>query len=1092
MYFYFVINYNIFWTHSLLYFFFGGHLLVLNMGDTEGDVLYYRSPDGSLRPFRDPGVIHRSADETGGIKRRTRQPSVVSGTTKIVYKPYPVYNSDYYDDYYYLLLFGLGIFFIFLIIVAILAVYVGPNNRFDGDDDDGGSALVQEAKRSILADPQDNKKKEAYDILKSSIRERNGKIPGRTASHEYDCPAGTVPTQGQYAYLSNVRCLPNYTWPVAVDETIINTNVSPCDSFSQYACSGWRGTGSRAFTFSSLTNAKVLRMVQNLDAIGDKLVWNPSSDKTFGRLQRPESPHVTPQESISTEREIFSTFAQTCHASLLDIPTDSALVQKSDLLSTMITSVEKINDNDWISLGRHYGASSCVGVSPLFHIRTESDIFDNSVPMFYVQPKGMIGVDVNSKKHEIYLEEACVHANNYLYDAYKPTIEKTEQLKEFWSNCYTLTSQLETSLSSLFDEIVNTPNYHGETMEESIVKYVTENKRMDKRKILEESGPFFTSLFFSGFVDGLSTCTGTDNNAYDSTIHATINRAINTYFDWGEEEGIPAPTRGSTLSRENLYIWVEYPKYFDGMYSIMEGSLEKPEKQTKETFHSLKMILMAGLAADNLEVSGYYAAFDFDQVTLTNGKYEPYHGHYDEEDVKANEKTFVFTPFVPFEDSSWIKEMDEQTQKVEQNPRIKRLKASGQHTVIRKKNMKNIVSVGTGEKEMHQVEPFSLSVDASWPNYAWFTCVDIATVYFPEIVDNSFASFTTTPEDRRTVAYIIDNLIYSLIDDMANSTLVDSKTKQVLQEKANNIAKRIAVPWETDDIAIGNSNNAGNKRYPVPVDHSEIGLEGKDFYLDTLRIRKWAMSREIRSYLDKIRFGRSMSNRAGSNSMHFQMSTSATNAFYNPMEQNINILAGIMKPPFYHPKYTPTSLYATIGTIIGHELAHSVDANSIYFDKYGNLNYSNLNKKEKNNYQNREQCFVEEYSNKKTLLGNNVNSEKTLSENIADNAGMQSAWDALKEYLKETKQKGEDITSELLKKTAQEFTLAYAQMWCTNSNTQEEQARIQIDVHSPPQVRVDRSLSNLIDKETNKYVMELAWGCSKKDGMVNKNRCAMW
>lgn len=997
-----------------------------------------------------------------------------------------VYHESSYDDSFWWIVFGIFAFFIFFIFVAAIASYHTHPDDYCCDDDDGVAPIVRETQRAIEEDPTESKKSEAFKILKNSLKDR-GKV-NRKGQHsngdgKSQCPSGMVKSKGgQYAFISTSNCLPNYTAPMAVDASIIKgynrengmleiswDRNERCTSFASFACSGWKGTGSRSFTYSSITNEKVLRMVENLDAIGDHLHWNPESgvkkiDEKEGEGDKHDNVEENGHETIASEREVFSAYIQKCHSTLDEIPAQIEQVKHHEILTEMIHAVFSFEEFDWEQLGSAYGVSACMGVNPLFHLRTETDLFDNSEPLFYIQPKGFVGLETNVRKRSIYIHEACKHIQEYTEEA---GIKLPE---DFVTPCYYSVESLEKQLSKALNSALNENdrNSKDDSFERYISKFELEGdsstKDVDMRKLISNDSPFFSGDFFRGFMKKLTQCT------------------------LGESSEI--------IPEDKMFVWTEYSKYFDSLSEMISSDPSKKE----EMFKSFRMMLVTSLAVDNLEVIGFFAASDYDHVvgggsiieeplkpSKIAGKKSDDEIHNREDFIGSPEHQFLSRGFVPYNSNF-----------MESTPRIIRLNGDRKHSIIRKKNLKKI-SVDSTKKERDETsfggEPFSLSGSADWTNYAWFTCIDIAQTYFPEIVDNSFASFTTSVEDRAKVAKLTDSLLDSLVEDMQSSDMLDETTKDALTEKTQNILKRIAVPWESSTTAELEEQYRLNKnpvtRYPVPIDHSEIGIKGKDFYEDTILIRRWAIRQEMKDYIDRINSGGEIK-RNGLKSLHFSMKTSETNAYYSPLENNINILSGIMKPPFFHKDYTKVSLYATMGSIVGHELSHSLDKTGVLFDKYGNLNVSMLSSDARAQYENREQCFVEQYKKYKTTLGNTVDSEKTLSENIADNAGIQASWDALRKRLKQEDGFSFSNNPEGLTQIAKEFTLSYAQMWCTNRGPDEEKFVMSIDVHSPPQIRIDRTLSNLIDKETGRYVMDIGWGCEEKHKMINKPRCAVF
>ena len=926
---------------------------------------------------------------------------------------YVTYHSyDSYDDGWWWIFFVVIGFFVLLFVIAAIAGYHGDSHYYDDDDD--ASTFVREVERGIEEDPTDSKKSEAFKILKKSLKER-GKVNRKSGDSSGTCPKGTIPANGGYVLISSSDCIPNYTSPVAFDESIINRKVSPCKSFSEFACSGWKGNQGRSFTYSSSSNKKVLRMVENLDAIGDKLNW--------GQDKKVEDRDGQISESVSTERSIFSTFVQECHSAINDIPDSLEKVGNHWLLDRLITMINSQKGN-WRTLGSHFGISTCMGSNPLFHIRAETDMFDNRKPLFYVQPKGFVGMESNIRKRSFYIMDSCEH----LYSNY---IENSNDKNKEEDSCLRDIEDLEQTLLDYFKLSMEEMNRHSK--DDSFEDFFTDGKKeADKRKSIHDASPFFRGEFFLGFTEGLVRCVSSNET--------------------------------KSLDPEDIFIWTEYSDFFDQLDTLTNGE--------KETFDKMKLMLMISLISDQLEVIGFFAAGDYDHV-VDNGKF-PIDNKDHFRDIPPLKSRLLHIPTPYYDEFS------------ENNPRLKRL--SGVHSKIRVQNLRKIFQY---DGEGFEKEPFSLSPNPEWLNYAWFTCIDIAEAYMPEIVDNSFASFTTTVEDRANIAHLIDTLLESLVNDMKTSDMLDDATKESLTDKTNNILKRIVVPWETNIEAELEEQRLGRRslRYPIPVDHTQIGISGNDFYGDTVLLRRWAVRAEVEDYIKRLDPKNNMK-RFGENNLVFGMSTSQTNAYYSPLENNINILAGIVHPPFFHKDYTVTSKYATMGAIIGHELSHSLDKTGVLFDKYGNLNTSILSADARAKYEKREDCFFQQYSKYKTVLGNVVDAEKTISENIADNAGLQASWDAMKKIISDKSE--EEITQKELSRIAKEFTLSYAQIWCTNREPEEEKRIMDMDVHSPAQVRIDRTLSNLIDKDTGKYVMNIAWGCKNEDTMINKKRCAVF
>ena len=68
---------------------------------------------------------------------------------------------------------------------------------------------------------------------------------------------------------------------------------------------------------------------------------------------------------------------------------------------------------------------------------------------------------------------------------------------------------------------------------------------------------------------------------------------------------------------------------------------------------------------------------------------------------------------------------------------------------------------------------------------------------------------------------------------------------------------------------------------------------------------------------------------------HLTMQTAQVNAMYNPQNNSINILAGILSGEIYNENMSYEKKLGGIGTVIGHEISHAFDTNGSQFDKDG-------------------------------------------------------------------------------------------------------------------------------------------------------------
>ncbi|SFL06722.1 putative endopeptidase [Lachnospiraceae bacterium KH1T2] len=86
-------------------------------------------------------------------------------------------------------------------------------------------------------------------------------------------------------------------------------------------------------------------------------------------------------------------------------------------------------------------------------------------------------------------------------------------------------------------------------------------------------------------------------------------------------------------------------------------------------------------------------------------------------------------------------------------------------------------------------------------------------------------------------------------------------------------------------------------------------------------------------------FNRSLIGKAQDKDMWAEsMDILSCNAFYNPQDNTINMIIGMMDEPFYSDDMSTEELYASIGAFwAGHEISHAFDNNGAQFDADGNL-----------------------------------------------------------------------------------------------------------------------------------------------------------
>jgi putative endopeptidase len=172
------------------------------------------------------------------------------------------------------------------------------------------------------------------------------------------------------------------------------------------------------------------------------------------------------------------------------------------------------------------------------------------------------------------------------------------------------------------------------------------------------------------------------------------------------------------------------------------------------------------------------------------------------------------------------------------------------------------------------------------------------------------------------------------------------------------------------------------------------------------------------------------------------------NAVNLPVRNALNFPAGILSPPFFDPRATAAANYGAIGATIGHEISHSFDDQGAKFDAHGR--YANWwTKDDLARFEASGAALAAQFSAYKPLPGLAVNGKQTLSENIADLAGLGVAYDAWRASLH-----GEPAPAQDGFSGEEQFFVAFAQSWQEKERDERLRDRLLTDGHAPPHYRV--------------------------------------
>ena len=283
--------------------------------------------------------------------------------------------------------------------------------------------------------------------------------------------------------------------------------------------------------------------------------------------------------------------------------------------------------------------------------------------------------------------------------------------------------------------------------------------------------------------------------------------------------------------------------------------------------------------------------------------------------------------------------------------------------------------------------------------------------YFPE-------------SSKERMIQLVKNLQSAFAQRIEENTWMTAATKAKALEKL-----------QAFDIKIGYSDKWQNMDSVFVIDDAKS-------LLDNVKNVQEAASK----YIISKRWGKPVDKKL------WHMTPQTVNAYYDPSTNSINFPAAILQPPFFDPEVDDAANYGAIGAVIGHEMSHGFDDQGCQFDKEGNMK-NWWTDEDKKNYDARTKVLVDWFNQQEVIPGLKVNGEKTLGENIGDNGGLNVAYRALENSMKQNPLTDKDGFT-----PSQRFFLAWGRVWASNVAPQFVAYIVNSDVHSPNVSRVNAAL----------------------------------
>jgi putative endopeptidase len=185
------------------------------------------------------------------------------------------------------------------------------------------------------------------------------------------------------------------------------------------------------------------------------------------------------------------------------------------------------------------------------------------------------------------------------------------------------------------------------------------------------------------------------------------------------------------------------------------------------------------------------------------------------------------------------------------------------------------------------------------------------------------------------------------------------------------------------------------------------------------------------------------------------MTPSTVDAYNDPTNNEIVFPAGILQFPFFDKDADDAINYGAIGVVIGHEMTHGFDDQGRQYDQNGNLK-DWWTPEDATKFKKRVQVLINQYNGYTVLNGLHINGALTQGENLADNGGMQIAYEAFKRTPEgKSDKKIDGFTPD------QRFFLSLAQVWRMKVSDEALRLSISTNPHSPGMYRTNGPMSNM-------------------------------
>jgi putative endopeptidase len=332
----------------------------------------------------------------------------------------------------------------------------------------------------------------------------------------------------------------------------------------------------------------------------------------------------------------------------------------------------------------------------------------------------------------------------------------------------------------------------------------------------------------------------------------------------------------------------------------------------------------------------------------------------------------------------------------------------------------------------------------------WKRCVEATDLFLGEALGQRYVERYFPPEAKARMQEMVTNLLAAMGDTVRGLAWMGPETKEKALEKLATFNPKVGYPdrWK---------------------DYSSVPVAPGAYFANVVAASKFATKddrAQIGKPVDRGRWG---------------MTPPTSNAYYNPLLNEIVFPAGILQSPAFDVNATDAVNYGAIGIVIGHEISHGFDDQGAQYDAQGRLkNWWTADDLKR--FGERTQCVVDQFEGYFIEPGIHHNGKLVLGESIGDFAGAKIAYLALQKAQAKTPGRTIDgFTPD------QQFFIGWGQFRGDEIRPESQRVMVQGDPHPTGKYRVIGPLSNMPE-------FAAAFGCRQDALMVrpSEKRCDIW